>query len=194
MHVRRHRRAPLLVALAVAGAAACAERRAASDRDSATATPPVALAPVAAFRARLGVTWELARLDTQAMPPSRVRADSAEPGRHPGPGVRPTLTFTNDSPGALSDDPALRHARGWSFCNGWGTAYQLGPGDTLRFHGVQSTLVGCYGPDSLETRYFRALGKTQRFALHGDSLSLVAADGSRLTFVPARVVADPAAK
>ena len=55
----------------------------------------------------------------------------------------------------------------------------------LRFHGGQSTLVGCDGPDSLETRFFRALHATRRVAIDADTLALIAADGSRLRFVPA---------
>jgi heat shock protein HslJ len=76
-------------------------------------------------------------------------------------------------------------AGGWSFCNGYGSAYELGPGDQLRFHQFQSTLVGCDGPDSLETRFFRALAETRRFELDSSALTLVAADSSRLMFVPA---------
>ena len=75
-------------------------------------------------------------------------------------------------------------ASGWSFCNGYGTAYELGPRDALRFRGFQSTLVGCDGPDSLETRFFRALYETRRIELDSARLSLIAEDGTRLTFVP----------
>jgi hypothetical protein len=42
--------------------------------------------------------------------------------------------------------------------------------------------VGCDGTDSLETRFFRGLQNTVRFELSNSSLTLVAADGSRLTF------------
>jgi heat shock protein HslJ len=64
-------------------------------------------------------------------------------------------------------------------------AYVLGPGDQLGFRHFQSTLVGCDGPDSLETRYFRALANTRRFKMDAATLTLLAGDGSRLTFVPA---------
>jgi heat shock protein HslJ len=74
-------------------------------------------------------------------------------------------------------------AGGWSFCNGYGTAYRFGPGDSLRFQGFQSTLVGCDGPDSLESRFFRALYVTRQVAFDADTLSLIAADGSRLKFI-----------
>jgi heat shock protein HslJ len=76
-------------------------------------------------------------------------------------------------------------AGGSSFCNGYGSAYEVGPGDRLRFRQFQSTLVGCNGPDSLETRFFRALAETRRFELDSSTLSLIAADSSRLLFVPA---------
>ena len=65
-----------------------------------------------------------------------------------------------------------RTAGGWSVCNGYGTAYTLGPADTLRFHGFQSTLVGCDSPDSLETRFFRGLHETRRIEVDGSFLGL----------------------
>jgi heat shock protein HslJ len=77
----------------------------------------------------------------------------------------------------------MRRAGGWSFCNGYGTAYELGPGDALRFHGYESTLVGCDGPDSLETRFFRGLHETRRIELDSARLVLIAENGRRLTFV-----------
>jgi heat shock protein HslJ len=140
--------------------------------------------PEAEFRARLGWTWELARLGDQDLPATRAGSGALRPGRHPGPGSRPTLRFTAEPAAALSDRPGRLSAGGWSFCNGYGVAYEFGPGDQLRFHQFQSTLVGCDGPDSLETRFFRALHLTQRFELDSTRLSLVAADGTRLTFVP----------
>jgi heat shock protein HslJ len=85
----------------------------------------------------------------------------------------------------MTGDSSSRHAGGWSFCNGYGAAYVLGPGDRLGFRHFQSTLVGCDGPDSLETRYFRALGNTRRFEMDETTLTLLAEDGSRLTFVAA---------
>ena len=137
-----------------------------------------------AFHLRLGRTWELAVLGTREIPPPRAPGTAPAPGMHPGPGTRPTIRFTTDtSLGASTAPTGARSAGGWSFCNGYGTAYTLGPGDSLRFHGFQSTLVGCNGPDSLETRFFRALHLTQRIALAADTLRLIAADGSSLTFV-----------
>ena len=194
MLARRHLCARLLVASALAGGAACSERRPQPETDSAATTRGIGETPEAAFRSRLGVTWELARLGTQDISATRARAAAPTPGRHPGPGSRPTIRFTDERPGALSNSPALRSAGGWSFCNGYGTAYELGPGDGLRFRGFESTLVGCDGPDSLETRFFRALASTRRFELDSTSLSLVAADGTRLEFVPSPGAGDSLAR
>ena len=142
--------------------------------------------PAAAFRSRLGRTWELVRLGPQDIPAPAARVREQQPGRHPGPGSRPTIRFTSNPPGSLSDgEPGFFGAGGWSFCNGYGTNYAVGPGDQLRFRGFQSTLVGCDGPDSLETRFFRALGATRRFAFDSAALHLIAEDGSRLIFVAA---------
>jgi hypothetical protein len=121
-----------------------------------------------------------------------VRAQPGSGGRHPGPGSRPTIRFTTELAPETSVHPVgLPIAGGWSFCNGYGTAYALGPGDALRFHGFQSTLVGCDGPDSLETRFFRGLHETRRIELDGGRLGLVAENGSRLTFVLVTDSVDP---
>ena len=173
--------ARLRACLTVVALAACS----ASDlgRDSAAA-PPRAADVQSAFRAHVGRTWELERLGEQEIPVPAVRTQPGSGGRHPGPGSRPTIRFTAElAPGGSVHPAGLPTAGGWSFCNGYGTAYALGPGDALRFHGFQSTLVGCDGPDSLETRFFRGLHETRRVELDGASLSLVAEDGSRLTFV-----------
>jgi heat shock protein HslJ len=161
--------------------AACAELGHPAARDAAP-LPSASEAPEASFRAQLGRTWELARLGTREIPAAAWSAPP-DPGRHPGPGARPTIRFTGDPPGAISVDSAARFAGGWSFCNGYGAAYLLERQGRLRFRGFQSTLVGCDGPDSLETRFFRALAETVRFELTPSSLSLVAAGGSRLVFV-----------
>ena len=147
----------------------------------------------AAFRAHLGRTWELTRLDEQDISAPAADRRPTSPGRHPGPGSRPTIRFTAEptSEGAVHP-PGLRRAGGWSFCNGYGTAYALGPAGALRFHGFQSTLVGCDGPDSLETRFFRALHATRRIELDSAQLALVADNGSRLTFVLVATSGDPA--
>jgi hypothetical protein len=58
-------------------------------------------------------------------------------------------------------------------------------GDSLWIREVVSSAVGCDGPDSLETRYFRALGLTRRFEVDSAELRLLASDGTRLTFEPA---------
>ena len=171
------------LAIAALGAAAIACGGGSSSASDSAAGGPAVETAEAGFRAQLGRTWELARLGEREIPPAIVRG--REPGRHPGPGSRPTIRFTADSAGALTDALGGSNAGGWSFCNGYGTAYRVGPGDQLRFQGFQSTLVGCNGPDSLETRYFRALANTRRFELGSDTLRLIAEDGSRLTFVPA---------
>jgi heat shock protein HslJ len=123
-------------------------------------------------------------MGVQEIPAPAGNRRPSSPGRHPGPGSRPTIRFTAEptSEGAVHP-PGMRSASGWSFCNGYGTAYALGPGDALRFHGFQSTLVGCDGPDSLETRFFRGLHETRRIVIDSARLALVAENGSRLTFV-----------
>lgn len=166
------------------GAAACAEQRGAPERGKLSAEA-VRTSPEAAFRAQLGRTWELTRLGDQDIPTARSGPGGVRPGRYPGPGSRPTLRFTSESATEMTGDSLSLRAEGWSFCNGYGMAYVLGPGDQLAFGLFQSTLVGCNGPDSLETRYFRALGNTRRFEMDANTLSLLAADGSRLTFIAA---------
>ena len=149
---------------------------------------PAAQDVQAIFRAHLGRTWELARIGEQDIPAPPAEREARDRRRYPGAGSRPTIRFTDD-PTTEGDvhPPGLRRAGGWSFCNGYGTAYDLGPGDTLRFHGFQSTLVGCDGPDSLETRFSRGLSETRRIEVDSTRLALIAADGSRLVF---RLAAD----
>ena len=166
------------------GGTACAEQRRPPEREKLSADT-VWTSPETTFRAQLGRTWELTRLGDQDVPVSRTGPRKVRPGSHPGPGSRPTLRFTSESATEMTGDPRSLRAGGWSFCNGYGMAYVLGPGDQLAFRHFQSTLVGCDGPDSLETRYFRALGNTRRFEMDVTTLSLIAADGSRLTFVAA---------
>jgi heat shock protein HslJ len=151
----------LCLALALAGA--CAEPR-----------RPVA-DPEADFRAQLGREWELVSLGSREIPPPAPGTPPDSPGRDLVPGRRPTIRFTAELPGA----------GGRSFCNGYGSPYQL-RGDSLRLTRIESSAVGCDGPDSLETRFFRALWRTRRFELDTASarLVLVAEDGTRLTFVP----------
>jgi hypothetical protein len=170
-----------LAALAAVAAMACGEQRPDSARDSAANAGED---PETRFRAQLGRTWELAQLGDQGIPPSPARAATRSPGMHPGPGTRPTIRFTAERLPTAPPDSAFASAGGWSFCNGYGAGYVVGPGDQLRFHQFHSTLVGCHGPDSLETRFFRALSATRRFALGADKLLLlIAEDGSRLAFV-----------
>lgn len=192
---RRRRTFHLLLAAFAAFAAfvattvACADRRTDGPSDSVGAAR--ARDPEAAFRARLGRTWELARLGEQELPPSPPRATPRTRGQHPGPGGRPTIRFTAEPETTLYPDSALSRAGGWSFCNGYGAGYKVGPGDQVRFQGFQSTLVGCDGRDSLETRFFRGLPLTRRFIIGADTLVLIAGDGSRLVFVAAPDSAGP---
>ena len=182
---RNWRRLRITVSLAGAllvGGTACAEQRPQPRSDS-SAERSATQDPGALFRARLGRTWELARLGDREIVVTPEGSIVQRSGRYPGNGSRPTIRFTAEPATALSGGAGTLSAGGWSFCNGYGTAYELGPGNQLRFHQFQSTLVGCHGPDSLETRFFRALHLTRRFELASDSLSLIAADGGRLTFV-----------
>src|SRR5688500_18725873 len=144
--------------------------------DTAAEARQAAVASEGAFRASLGREWELAHLGSTVLPPSIAR-DPRIPPHDPHPGIRPTIRFTRDSSGA----------GGRSFCNGYGGPVIL-RGDSLRVPEIMSTAVGCDGPDSLETRFFRALRETRRFTFAGDTLALLGADSSRrLVFVPAHV-------
>ena len=175
----------VIAGVSLVTSAACAEQRPASTSDSAVASRS-AKEPVDAFRAQQGRTWELTRLGSQSIPSPPSASRERRPGHHPGPGSRPTIRFASEPDTNLSaGETGFLTAGGWSFCNGYGTAYALGPGDQLRFRGFQSTLVGCDGPDSLETRFFRGLASTKRFALESEALHLIAEDGSRLIFVVA---------
>jgi len=168
---RRPRALPLLAGLLLAIGAACSERpRAEGNVEGAGAVPD----PEAAFRAQLGREWELVRLGTREIPPPPPGTPPDSLGRDLVPGRRPTLRFSPEPPGA----------GGRSFCNGYGGPFVL-RGDSLRISEIVSSAVGCDGPDSLETRFFRGLRLTRRFALGSDSLTLLTEDGSRLVFVPA---------
>ena len=141
--------------------------------DTAAEAREAAAAQEAAFRASLGREWELARLGTTELPASVTRDPRIPPG-DPHPGIRPTIRFAEDPSGA----------GGRSFCNGYGGPFVL-RGDSLRIPEIVSTAVGCDSTDSLETRFFRALRETRRFALVDDTLALLGADSSRLLlFVP----------
>jgi heat shock protein HslJ len=174
-------RQTLRVLICFIGSAACADQRGQPEGDS-PASARVTKDPEATFRAQLGRTWELTSLDTQDIRATHTGAAARAPQRYPGPKTRPTIRFSTEPAALSSSGSGAFSAGGWSFCNGYGTAYHLGPGDQLRFEGFQSTLVGCYGPDSLETRFFRHLANTRRFEIDSSALSLIAADSSRLTF------------
>jgi hypothetical protein len=171
-----------LLALLLLTSSACAEGRPRAEHDDSTGARAID-SPELRFRAQVGRTWELTRLGDQDIRATHASPVTRSPGRHPGPGSRPTLRFTSEPAGALAGGSGALSAGGWSFCNGYGTTYEVGPGDRLQFHQFQSTLVGCDGPDSLESRFFRALHRTRRFELDAATLDLIAEDGSRLTFV-----------
>ena len=145
------------------------------DAEDSNAAVPATHSPAAAeqaFRAQLGREWELAQLGAYRVPPS-VPRNPAIPIGDPQPGVRPTIRFASDEPGF----------GGRSFCNGYGGPYSV-DGDSLRMTRIESSAVGCDGPDSLETRFFRGLRETRRFALDSTALTLIAGDGTSLVFVP----------
>lgn len=169
---RRDRPAIAVGAVVLGALLACADM---PEKEAEPASTPPAVSPAAAessFRSRAGREWELARLGPDVLPPS-VAPDPRIPPGDPHPGVRPTIRFDADR----------GDAGGRSFCNGYGGPYTV-RGDSLRIRQIMSSAVGCDGPDSLETRFFRGLRETRRFEFHSDTLGLIAADGSRLTFVP----------
>ena len=129
----------------------------------------------------MGRQWELARLGSREIPPPPTGTPADSPGTDLVPGRRPTIRFMAESP----------DFGGRSFCNGYGGPFVL-RGDSLRIEQIMSTAVGCDGPDSLETRFFRGLRETRRFELDSTSLVLIGADGTRLVFVPAGSNASPA--
>ena len=163
MNASRRCSLPLVLLLAVAPG--CGESgRAVEERGD----------PEAAFRAHAGAQWALVRLGDREIPSPPAGTPLDSPGRDLVPGRRPTIRFTLEPPGA----------GGRSFCNGYGGPFIL-RGDSLRITQIESTAVGCDGPDSLETRFFRALRETRRFEVDSSALALIAADGSRLVFEPA---------
>ena len=173
--LRDHRRIITAVVLIALGAACGRDRREAADSDMGSTTASPARAEEA-FRAQLGREWELAQLGAYRVPPSVPRNPGIPPG-DPQPGVRPTIRFASDQPGF----------GGRSFCNGYGGPYSI-RGDSLRMTRIESSAVGCDGPDSLETRFFRGLRETHRFALDSAVLTLITSDGTRLVFVPTDTV------
>lgn len=130
--------------------------------------------PEAAFRAHLGHQWELVRLGELEVPAPTAGTPPDSPGRDLVPGRRPTIRFVADPPSA----------GGRSFCNGYGGPYEL-RGDSLAITRIESTAVGCDGPDSLETRFFRALRETRTFEVDSARLVLLGEGGALLTFVRA---------
>ena len=154
-------------------APSCADRREVPGDSAAprAAAPRTAAELEAEFRRRLDHTWELARLGTQEIPPPPDTTPPDAPGRDLVPGRRPTLRFSLDAAGA--------GAGGRSFCNGYGGPFEV-RGDSLHIREIVSTAVGCDSADSLETRFFRGLRTTRRYALAGDSLTLIGEDGASL--------------
>ena len=176
----RDRSSVLRLYLLVAILAGCADRE---PPERAATPPPRALDVQQAFRSHLGRTWELESLGDQVLPASPAGRVGRK-GRYPGGGTRPTIRFT-DTPASEGSvhPPGTLLAGGWGVCNGYGTAYALGAGGAIRFHGFGSTLVGCNGPDSLESRFFRGLYETRRLELDSTRLTLITEDGGRLGFV-----------
>jgi hypothetical protein len=130
--------------------------------------------PEPVFREQLGRPWELVSLGPRAIPPPPPGTPPDSPSRDLVPGRRPTIRFTAEP----------ESAGGRSFCNGYGSPYELSR-DSLRLPRIESSAVGCDGPDSLETRFFRALSRTRRFTIDSTRLVLIADDGAQLVFVPA---------
>jgi heat shock protein HslJ len=155
-------RASRILVVSLALASACAEREHPARNAEAE------------FRTQLGRQWELVRLGPHEIPPPPPGTPPDSLGRDLVPGRRPTIRFSGDPPGL----------GGRSFCNGYGGPYVL-RGDSLRIESIESTAVGCDGPDSLETRFFRGLRETRRFELDSASLVLITEDGTRLVFMPA---------
>ena len=162
----------LIIALVIVAACTGGTDRPGSDERAGRTAGDSAARAEAAFHAQRGREWELARLGAHELPPSAPRSKDIPPG-DPQPGVRPSIRFAADQPGV----------GGRSFCNGYGGPYVL-HGDSLRITRLESSGVGCDGPDSLETRFFRALRETRRFELDSATLVLIAGDGTRLIFVP----------
>jgi heat shock protein HslJ len=167
----RPRTTQRLAVLVFAGAACSAPGERAVPDSALVNAGEAASASEAALRASFGREWELASLGSQVIPPSVAR-DPRIPAHDPHPGIRPTIRFTADPSGA----------GGRSFCNAYGGPWRLA-GDSLQITQIESTAVGCDGPDSLETRFFRGLRETRRFEFVGDTLVLIASDGTRLQFV-----------
>ena len=132
---------------------------------------PRAADPEAAFRAQLGREWQLVRLGVREIPPPPAGTPLDAPGRDLVPGRRPTIRFTMEPPGA----------GGRSFCNGYGGPFELRH-DSLRIREIVSSAVGCDGPDSLETRFFRGLREARRFRMDSTRLVLFGEDGSEMVF------------
>lgn len=160
----------LVAALACTGVACTDRTRADTDSLEQRATSD----PEAAFRTQIGRTWELVRLGPLEIPPPPKGTPRDSAGRDLVPGRRPTLRFSHDPQGV----------GGRSFCNGYGSPFTV-RGDSMLIPRIESSAVGCDGPDTVETRFFRGLRMTRRFVLSSDSLSLIAEDGSALVFVPA---------
>ena len=158
----RSRETAAFVVLLLAVLPGCAETPRAAPRPA---------DPEATFRAQLGREWQLVRLGTREIPPPPAGTPLDAPGRDLVPGRRPTIRFTMEPPGA----------GGRSFCNGYGGPFELRH-DSLRISEIVSSAVGCDGPDSLETRFFRGLREARRFSMDSTRLVLIGEDGSRMVF------------
>ena len=141
-----------------------------SEQPRVVAKPPD---PQAIFRSHIGQRWELIRLGSTTIGPPPVGTAPDAPGRDLVPGRRPTIRF----------DSTMNFG-GRSFCNGYGGPYVV-RGDSIEMGMITSSAVGCDGPDSLETRFFRALREARRFEMDSTTLSLVTIDGTRTEFARA---------
>jgi heat shock protein HslJ len=152
--------------LLLAGCGASAVKSAAAPRPSVslsgTPTPP-ALTPTAQLSPS---TWTLTRLIVDG------REQPLVPGR------APTLHFD-------PFDGQYYGIHGTGGCNGYGGTYTLA-GNTLHINSISYTQMGCGEQvDLVESAYFQALLRVERYQVDGKVLTLTSADGSvQLTFRP----------
>ena len=134
-----------IACIALVATVACAKSSAPGDE---TAT---AAGSVSAASALQGPRWRLVELEGQ---PSL-----------PGGGARePHLIFSRDT---------VDRVGGATGCNSMGGRYSA-EGDQIRFSGLFSTKMACIEEDRMrqETRFVGALGRVDRYAISGDTLTL----------------------
>ena len=134
-----------IAGLALLAVIACAKSSSTGD-DTATAA-----GSVSAASALQGPRWRLVELEGQPA--------------LPGGGARePHLIFSRDS---------VDRVGGATGCNSMGGRYTA-EGDRIRFSDVFSTKMACIEEErmSQETRFMGALGRVDRYAINGDTLTL----------------------